>query len=377
MTSPVTVRPQVRARDMTSAWRHIDWVLVGLTMATAVFGLFMVASATRSTESASDVIRQAAFMVVGVGAAVLVTALDYHRVKDFALPIYIATLVGLLGVLTPLGNEVAGTKGWYRFGPVALQPAEFAKVAVILVVATYLGSLAHDRTLQELAISCLLFAVPTVLVLAQPDVGTMLVFVVVAAAMLLVAGFPGRMLAVLGIAAVVATVVILTSGVLNAERLSRITAFADRDGATAEANYNVEQAEHAISSGGLTGQGYRDGPQTEGGFVPAQRTDFIFTVPGEELGFVGSSVLLLLLGGIVWRVYRNAMLARDEVGRLICIGVLALFTFHIFENVGMNLGIMPVTGIPLPFVSYGGSSVLTSFIAVGLVLSVGSRRHAA
>lgn len=368
-------RPSIRARDMTAPWRHYDWLLVLLVVATSVFGLFMIHSTTRHTPGGTDVLRQAVFGVAGLVAGGVVAAVDYRRLRDVAPALYIAALAGLLGVLTPLGNEVDGTRGWYRFGGFALQPAEFTKYIVVLAVATYLGSLVEEKSLGELLISCALIAVPTALVLLQPDVGTMLVFVVLAAGMFLVAGFPARMLAFLGMVAVIGAILIVTTGLLSDERLSRLTSFADRDDAPSAESYNVEQAERAISSGGLTGRGYGEGPQTVGGFVPAQRTDFIFTVPGEELGFFGAGALLLLLAAIVWRIYRAAVSARDEVGRLVCIGVLCVFTFHIFENVGMNLGIMPVTGIPLPFVSYGGSSIMASFIGVGMVLSVGARRH--
>ena len=222
-----------------------------------------------------------------------------------------------------------------------------------------------------------MFALPIGLIMLQPDLGTALVFVVMCAAMLLVSGVPVRYLVVLGLLGVGAVTTILTSDTLDEYQKARLTTFVnpdDKSDAGLKASYNTRQAQAAISLGGLTGKGYLKGEFTSGGSVPEQQTDFIFTVSGEELGFAGSALLLTLLGAIVWRAWRAAVLARDEVGTLICVGVIAMFMFHVFENAGMALGIMPVTGIPLPLVSYGGSSTLTAFVAIGLVLNVHMRR---
>ncbi|NLA34174.1 MAG: FtsW/RodA/SpoVE family cell cycle protein, partial [Actinobacteria bacterium] len=203
----------------------------------------------------------------------------------------------------------------------------------------------------------------------QPDLGTNLVFVMIAAGMLVCAGFPLRYIVGLTVVVVIGVYGILNSDTLEDYQRDRLTSFASEGD-----SYNTRQSQTAISLGGLTGSGYLGGEYTKGGSVPEQQTDFIFTVSGEEFGFVGSSVLLLLLAGIIWRIWRTAQLARDRVGMLICVGVLCMFMFHIFENVGMSLGIMPITGIPLPFVSYGGSAMVTAFIAIGLVLNVHMRR---
>jgi len=189
-----------------------------------------------------------------------------------------------------------------------------------------------------------------------------------------VGGVPTRYLVALMVVGVAGVIGILNSGQLDQYQKDRLTAFVSPDSASEKIIYNTRQAQTAIASGSVTGKGLFEGPQTKGGFVPEQQTDFIFTVAGEELGFVGSSVLILLLGGIAYRVWRTAHLARDETGRLMCVGVLCLLVFHVFENIGMNLGIMPVTGIPLPFVSYGGSSTITTFAAMGLVMNVHMRR---
>jgi rod shape determining protein RodA len=220
---------------------------------------------------------------------------------------------------------------------------------------------------------------PMFLVLLQPDLGTTLVSVAVAFALLLVAGVRPRILGALALAAVLATTLILTSGVLKEYQKSRLTTFTSQDQASSKersqgAAYNLEQAKLAIGSGGMWGAGLFNGPQTRLGIVPEQRTDFIFTAVGEELGFVGSGALLAVLGAIVWRVWRTAQLARDDFGTLLCTGIMVMLVVQIFENVGMTMGIMPITGIPLPFMSYGGSALLTMFLSMGLVLSVHMRR---
>jgi rod shape determining protein RodA len=294
---------------------------------------------------------------------------DYRRIADWWQAIYAASVVLLLGVLTPLGSVVNGTRGWYQFGPMSLQPAEFAKLATILAVAAYLGSV--DRVdLRRLGVALGLLGVPMGITLLQPDLGSALVFIGIALGMLVVAGVQMRHLSVLVLLGLVAVFAILNSGTLDDYQRERLTSFVSPDGLS----YNVDQAQKAIGSGGLTGYGLTNGPQTRGGYVPEQETDFIFTVAGEELGFVGAGGLILLFGIIVWRMWRIAQLAADPLGTLICVGVMSMFLFHIFENVGMTLGIMPVTGIPLPLVSYGGSSMITSFAAIGLVQSVHMHR---
>jgi len=243
-----------------------------------------------------------------------------------------------------------------------------------VAVASYLGTSVSKLGAKHLVVALAMFGVPMGLIMLQPDLGTNLVFVMIAAGMLAVAGIPMRYLVALGVVAVIGVVGILQSDTLDKYQRDRLTTVFRSEQADSAAVYNTKQSQTAISLGGLTGKGYLEGAYTAGGSVPEQQTDFIFTVPGEELGFLGSSVLLLLLAGIVWRVWRTAQLARDEVGRLICVGILCLLVFHIFENVGMNLGIMPVTGIPLPFVSYGGSATISAFACMGLVLNVHMRR---
>ena len=358
------------ARDLSAPWRHVDGVLVVAVAVVATMGSFMVYSATRHNPDNSDLIyRHVGFVAMGAVLMAGVSLIDYRRVTDWWQVIYGVSLVLLLGVLTPLGTTINGTSGWYRFGPVSLQPAELAKLGTIIAVAAYLG--AADRVdLRRLGVSLVMLGIPLGITVMQPDLGSALVFVAIALGMLVVGGVRLKHLIILVILGVVGIAALLGSGTLDEYQRDRLTSFVTPSGQS----YNVTQAQTAISSGGLTGYGYGEGPQTRGGFVPVQESDFIFTVAGEEWGFVGAGILVAALGVIVWRTWRTAQLAPDRTGTLICVGIMSMFLFHIFENIGMTLGLMPVTGIPLPLVSYGGSSVLASFVAIGLVQSVHMHR---
>jgi rod shape determining protein RodA len=208
----------------------------------------------------------------------------------------------------------------------------------------------------------------------QPDFGTAMVLGLVVIALLAVAGASIRHLLVLAVLGVTFVVAVVNVGVLQRYQVDRLTSFVSQGDNTRNATYNTEQSKNAIGNGGVTGRGFGNGSQTAGGFVPEQHTDFIFTAVGEEFGFLGAAGLLVLFAIVVWRTWRAAMLARDFFGTLVCVGVLALFVFQVFENMGMTMGIMPVTGIPLPFMSYGGSSTVTDFACVGLVAGVAMRR---
>jgi rod shape determining protein RodA len=366
-----------RGRDLSSAWKHVDIVLLVATALVLLFGLVMVYSATRRFPGGTGILlRQGLFVVVGIAAMFGVSLIDYRRIADWWQIIYGVAMLVLAGVLSPLGSLGAfGTKGWYAFGPLVFQPVEIAKLATVLAVASYLGSV--DRVdLRRLGTALVLLVVPMGLTMLQPDLGSALVFIVVGLGMLVVGGVRMRHLTILVILGVVAVSGILQSSALDQYQKDRLTAFANPDGVSAKARYNIDQAQTAISSGGLTGYGLGKGPSTRLGYVPAQQTDFIFTVAGEEFGFVGSGLLLILFAIMIWRIWRAAQLAADSMGTLLCIGVMSMFLFHIFENVGMNLGIMPVTGIPLPLVSQGGSAVVASCIALGLVQSVHMHRYA-
>jgi rod shape determining protein RodA len=288
--------------------------------------------------------------------------------------VYAAALALLGLVLTPLGQEVNGAQAWFGLGPFQLQPAEMSKLALIVAVAALVSHWDGDMDLRRLAIVLGVAGLPMAFIMLQPDLGTVLVFVAITVAMLLVGGVRGRHILVLTIVGVVGIVGVLNSNTLAEYQQDRLTAFIDPENDTRGSTYNLKQSIGAVANGGMTGEGLFEGTQTQLGYVPEQQTDFIFTAVGEELGFVGASTLLGLYAVLLWRIFRTAQLARDPFGTLVCVGVLAMFAFQIFESVGMTTGIMPVTGIPLPFVSYGGSSTLTSFVAVGTVLSIHMRR---
>ena len=354
-------------------FEHVDWILVASTVAVALLGVVMVYSATRGTDDDPTTYflqRQAMFVVLGVGLMAAMAAFDYRRLRDWAIPIAGAALFLLFAVLTPLGTESKGIQAWFEVAGFQLQPAELAKLALIIGLSAFLTLEKEDIDGKRLATILGISAVPMALIMLQPDLGTVLVFGVMSLAIVFVAGARPRHFAVLLLIGIIGTIGILNSNVLADYQQDRLTNFANPELNADGSGYNQQQSQTAISAGQLRGQGLFEGTQTGLGFVPEQHTDFIFTVVGEELGFVGGAVVLGLLTVILWRVWRTAQLARDEFGMLVCVGVLAMLTFQVFENIGMTMGIMPVTGIPLPFMSYGGSSILTAFAAIGLVLNV-------
>jgi rod shape determining protein RodA len=362
-----------------AAWRHVDLVLLMCTAAVSALGALMILSSTRGTDpdvyDLSFLRRQVLFLAVGVVGMVLVTLVDYRRLRDFAWLAYAVGLVLLALVVSPLGTEQRGTQAWFQLGSFQLQPAELAKVTVILAVAALLAGSEVPLSVRRVGLALLLFGVPTALIMVQPDLGTALVFVAIAMGMLLIGGARARHVVVLTAVGVIAVVGVLTSDVLETYQRDRLTGFLDQDGTGLQAEaYNLDQSKAAIASGSTSGKGLFEGTQTRLGFVPEQHTDFIFTAVGEELGFVGSATVLALLALMCLRIWRTAQIAHDRLGMLICVGVLSMLVFQTFQNVGMTMGIMPITGITLPFMSYGGSSVIASWLAIGLVLNVHMRR---
>ncbi|MFN8019040.1 MAG: rod shape-determining protein RodA [Acidimicrobiales bacterium] len=366
-----------------SPFRHVDVVLVGCVLAVSLFGAVMVYSTTRGPTppyDASYLKRVLMFVVLGSGIMAGFALLDYRKLRDFWPFIYGGSLLMLFLVLVPgIGSRTKGTQGWFQLPGFQLQPSELAKLGLIVgfagLASQFRGDLDNTRVVWLLG----LCGAPMFLVMLQPDLGTTLVSVAVAFALLAVAGVPGRILAGLALAAILGTTIVLTSGMLKEYQKARLTTFITQDEvATSKEDqatrYNLDQSKRAIGAGGVWGKGLFEGSQTRLAIVPEQRTDFIFSAVGEQLGFVGSAALLALMGTIAWRVWRAAQLARDEFGTLLCTGIMVMLVVQIFENVGMAMGIMPITGIPLPFVSYGGSALLTMFVAMGMVLSVHMRR---
>ena len=363
--------------------RHVDWVLVALPMAISALGLLMVYSSTRTRLAGQGlselyyVQRQAIAVVIGIIAMAVAMLVDYRKLRDLSPLLYVAVLPMLVGVLL-LGATRKGTQAWFQVGPLQFQPSEIAKVALVVALAGYCHTHRGDLDASRLTVAIGLAALPVALVLQQPDLGTAIVLVVCVGSVLVVAGVRGRHFAVLVLIAITAMGIAVKADVFHTYQIARLTSFVDPSAAKSpsarQAVYNLKQSKTAIGAGGLTGAGLFGGTQTKLSYVPEQHTDFIFTVVGEELGFMGGATLLALFALLVWRIWRIALLASDFFGTLLCVGLLSMFAFQVFENVGMAMGIMPITGIPLPFMSYGGSATIASFLAVGLAANVHMRR---
>lgn len=363
--------------------RHVDPVLLLAVVVLVVAGLFMVYSATHQSLSAvgldpgTYLKRQATFAALGMVIVMIVASFDYRFLKIYAGMIYAASIVLLVLVRTPLGTTVKGSQRWFELFGFQLTPSELTKIALILMLAAYLSELRRagpELTLQDIYSATAIAAVPSLLVFLQPDLGTSIVLVSILVGVLVVAGARGRHLAILAVTAIVLIFGGLQLGLVKDYQIARLTSFLDPQNDPQRTGYNRQQAEIAIGSGGLTGTGYLEGSQTNLDFVPEQHTDFIFTVVGEEFGFVGAVAMLLAFAVLLWRAFRIALLSKDPFGTYMAAGIASMFAIQIFVNVGMTIGIMPITGITLPFVSYGGSSLLTNSIAVGLLLNVHMRR---
>ncbi len=364
-------------RDASAPLRHVDPVLLVATLLVAGLGTLMVFSATRGSGAEADTFflrRQGTFMVIGCVLMVVAAAVDYQRIRDYAVFIYGGVCFLLFLVVSPLGSSSKGAQAWFALGSFQLQPSEFAKIGLIIGLGALLATWRGDIDLRRLGIALLAAGLPMGLIMLQPDLGTALVFIAIVMAMFLVAGVKARHLVLLSVVGVIGIVGVLHSNVLKDYQKSRLTTFLDPGSDKSGTAYNLNQSIITISRGRLTGDGLFEGKQTQLRYVPEQQTDFIFTVVGEELGFVGAASFLVLMGVIIWRIWRTAALARDQFGQLVCVGILAMFVFQVFESVGMTMGIMPVTGIPLPFMSYGGSTTLACFVGVGLVQNIHMRR---
>jgi len=363
-----------------------DLILVVATLLVSVIGVVMVYTATRGPllaqgeDPKSFLKKQGLFVVLGFITMLVVAIFDYRRLEPLATVLYWLIVLSLVGVFV-VGSSAQGAARWFSLGPLQLQPSEFAVLALILAVASYCARREEEGLAWRDVFRLLIMAgIPIVLVLLQPDLGTAMIMIIVLLVMLAVAGLPMRILVLLLIGTVLLALVAVEGGLLHHYQIARLTTFLNPNNKSSNpyvqsAIYNLQEAKNAIGSGGLLGSGIGHGAQTNLGYVPEQQTDFIFTAVGEQLGFVGAVGLLALLGVIAWRVLHAAVVSRDIFGRLICAGLFAFIAFSVFQNAGMTMGIMPITGIPLPFVSYGGTAVLVFFGAVGLALSVGARRR--
>jgi rod shape determining protein RodA len=373
-----------RALDRESPLRRLDWVLMFAVAMLCTLGALLVWGATKPANVAAgkdpsgDLKRDLLNIGIGVGLGSVAAIVDYRTIRAYTPVLYLASLVGLVGVLVH-GETINGSHSWIHVGPgFTVQPSEFAKIALIVVAAMLLGERRDGETAPDnrdvwwtLAAS----AVPILLILKQPDVGTVMVIAFLVFGVISLSGVAARWIIGMLVVALIAALVILHLHLLKQYQIDRFTNFTNPHADTQGTGYNTHQARIAIGSGGLFGKGLFHGTQTNGQFVPEQQTDFVFTVAGEELGLFGAGLIVLLVGVVLWRGLTIAARAEDAFGMLVSVGVVCWFGFQAFENIGMTVGIMPVTGLPLPFVSYGGSSMFASMLAVGLLQNVHIRSH--
>jgi rod shape determining protein RodA len=361
-------------RPLLSVLRRSDWGLLVAGVGVSLVGAMLVWSATHREAGDALAVRHLVNLAVGVGIAVVLSRIRHQTLRLLAPVLYLGSLAGLVAVLSPLGSTINGSRSWIILpAGFSIQPAELAKVALVVVLAMVLA----DRWdagvppgTRDVVVAWVLVALPVGLVLLQPDLGSAVVLGALGFGVVAVAGTPKRWLALVVGVVLAGVVVAVTTPVLSPYQRDRLTAFADPTADPAGIGYQTAQVRVAIASGGWTGAGFGEGAQTQAGRIPFQETDFVFSVAGEELGLVGVLGLLGLLGFLVVRVGIVGARAPDAFGRLVGAGVATWFAFQVFQNVGMNLGLMPVTGLPLPFVSYGGSSMFACWAALGVVNNV-------
>ena len=365
----------------------LDWLLMAATLALVVLGTLLVwsATSTRADLTGGDanayLRKQLVNVAIGAVLMVAVMAIDHRWVRILAPVAYLASIAGLVLVLVA-GSTINGSRSWLQVGGMSVQPSEFAKLAVVIGMALVVAERTErrwGRTVGSLEVVAMLAiaGIPAVLILLQPDLGTMLVLTATVFGVLAVAGAGRWWLVGLTLGGVAGAVVAVTLGVLKPYQVDRFLAFTDPGLDPRGAGYNTEQARIAVGNGGLFGQGLFEGSQTRSGFVPEQHTDFIFTVAGEELGLVGAGLLILLVSVVIWRALAISAAAGDLFGRVAAAGIACWWGFQAFQNIGMCLGIMPVTGVPLPFVSYGGSSLFAGMLALGLLQNIHLRSSSA
>ncbi|MDD3704613.1 MAG: rod shape-determining protein RodA [Clostridiaceae bacterium] len=355
--------------------KNIDIGIVISTIMLIIYGMIAISSATqiRSGGSMGSLKVQIIAFILGMIGVLLILLIDYKTFGDNYILIYI-TNVFLLVLVLVVGFSTKGTKGWIDLGPVNMQPSEIVKIGFILTFAKYLEKKKDNlNRLIDVLPAILHLGLLVGLILLQPDTGTALVFIFISIFMLFAAGMSYKIIA--GAFGIFLVSLPVMWKLLRPFQKDRILVFLNPELDPMGKGYHVIQSETAIGSGQFLGKGLFEGTQNNLGFIPERHTDFIFSVIGEELGLVGALILLMLFTWLLLRCIHIAKVSKDDYGMLICVGIIAMFLFHILENIGMTIGLMPVTGIPLPFISYGGSSLLTNMAAVGLVLNVGMRRQ--
>ncbi len=350
--------------------KEFDWFLFLLTIVTAIIGIVIIYSATRTTGSNSNVIVQSFGFCIGIGAMLFLCFFDYEQFENIVKYIYMFAVFILIIVLLFGTAGDWGAKSWIRFGAIGIQPAELAKICFILTFSYHLTKVEERINEFKVLVGLTLHMLVLVgLILLEPDMGSALVFMFMFACMLFIARLSYKYIIPILILGTASLPIIYKYG-LDEYQQQRINVFFDPSIDPLGDGYNVIQSKIAVGSGQLWGKGYMQGTQNQMGYLPTKSTDFIFSVFSEEFGFIGAGIIVCLLFLLVYRCFQAARKADNPYGRYICTGVGAMFLFHVFENVGMCIGLMPVTGIPLPFISYGGTSLVTNMLAIGLVLSV-------
>jgi len=356
------------------SFRDFDWTLLAMVLLLCTISVLEIYSATLHTKYVGFYNKQIFWIGGGLIAMFLFAKIDYHRLLDWAPWAYGVCLLALLAVRL-VGHKVLGAKRWISIGPMHFQPSEWVKLILILIMARYFANLGgRNLTWREILKALALVGLPMALVLIQPDLGTALTYMPIAVAGLFLGGINIRQALILSVCCIVLVAGVWTSGKLHPYQKARLTSFINPDNDPKGTGYQIRQSLIAVGSGGVWGKGAAKGTQTQGDFLPIPHADFIFAAFGEEHGFVGAIFVLLLYFSILMRLIQNAQTAADLSGSLLIMGVVAVLTFQIAVNVGMVIGLMPVTGIPLPLMSYGGSSVLFTFLALGAAMNVRMRR---
>ncbi len=357
------------------SFRDFDWPLLAMVLVLCTLSVLEIYSATMHTRYVGFYIKQVFWIAAGLAGMFLFARIDYHKLLDLVPWAYGVCLVALLAVMV-VGHRVLGAKRWIKIGPMHFQPSEWVKLVLILVVARYFANLGgRSLTWKDIFKAFVLVGIPLLLVLKQPDLGTALTYTPILLAGLFLGGINLRQALILLTCLSALIVGVWTSGrALKPYQKARLTSFINPDNDPRGTGYQIRQSLIAVGSGGVWGQGAAKGSQTQGDFLPIPHADFIFAAFSEEHGFVGAISVLLLYFFVLMRLIQNAQTAADLSGSLIIMGVVAVLTFEIAVNVGMVIGFMPVTGIPLPLMSYGGSSVLFTFLALGTAMNVRMRR---
>ena len=384
--SLISSRVKYQKKARTSIFTGFDPVLTIAVALLLIMGTLLVYAATRDWYAANGLDpeyylkRHVINIVIGSTLAWGTTVIDYRLLRAYTPILWAVGVIGLIAVLIPgIGSTVNGAQAWIALpGGFQIQPAELAKISIIVGMSMILSERTHDSdqpTSRDVLQALVVAGIPIIFILLQPDMGTGLIISGAVVTIIAASGAPLRWVVGLIMIALLGGFGAAKLGVVSEYQVKRLQSFVDPNADTQGSGYQLRQARITVGSGGLIGTGLFDGPQTNGRFVPEQQTDFIFTVAGEELGFLGSGFILILYLIILMRAFGIARRSPDPYGRLVCIGVIAWFSFQAFENIGMTLGMMPMTGVPLPFISYGGSSMFANMIGFGLLQNVHARQR--